>query len=430
MFFSTVSDDHAYIKLQRAVSTPSLSEKEVFNLIRSAAYDMIEEAEKLSLHGNVWHSFIAMSLIRDENVLGHLAEFSDEPGGSIFQIARQELSSICKNIGLACKIAKTDISYGWFETLADYMPSKIAKTSIIKDALEGVADIAKAVEEVPVAGYDPSSSERLCMKLISFYRRFGSGIFSLDYAFRWSAELKKLCPIDELDPVTFADLVGYESQKSELKANTEHFLNKKQANNVLLYGDSGTGKSSSIRSLLNEPGYVDRGLRIIELHKGQLQDIPLILDIVRKRAYRFIIFMDDLSFEDFEVDYKYLKAVIEGGIDRKPENILVYATSNRRNFIRQMWSDRKMSSDDVHGADTMQEKLSLADRFGVTIWYGSCNKDEYMDIVEKLAEEAGVQMDTEDLKSRALRWEIARGGFTGRSASQFVKYLMAENGRQ
>jgi predicted AAA+ superfamily ATPase len=220
--------------------------------------------------------------------------------------------------------------------------------------------------------------------------------------------------------------LGYEGQKSELLANTELFLSGRAANNVLLFGDSGTGKSSSVKALLNESDFVQRGLRMIEIRKEQFMDLPGIVRLIRDRNYRFILFIDDLSFEEFEVEYKYLKALIEGGIESSPDNVVIYATSNRRNIIREVWADRRSSSDDVHGWDTMQEKLSLADRFGISIWYGAVNKEEYMDIVRYLAEEYGVSTEAEELEALAMRWEIAKGGFTGRAARQFVQHLLSK----
>jgi predicted AAA+ superfamily ATPase len=219
-------------------------------------------------------------------------------------------------------------------------------------------------------------------------------------------------------------LIGYETQKRELLANTDSFLGGTPSNNALLFGDSGTGKSSSIRALLNEPDFVHRGLRMIELRHDQFSDIPDILSVIRSRNYRFILFMDDLSFEEFEVEYKHLKALIEGGLERKPDNVVIYATSNRRNIIREVWGDRAASIEDVHGWDTMQEKHSLADRFGVTIWYPSVGKSDYLSIVKVIAGEMGLVMEDAELETLAMRWELERGGFTGRAARQFVYQML------
>ena len=428
MFFRSMSPDDAFSKIKRAVTESALSKNEVAALLHAAAADMVQEAEALGLRGDIWYLFLALRLATDENPLGFVAELSEasaRPRGSIVEMAKHELGAIHRVITSARGMVENGGSHEALRPLSNYEPSSVRKPSIRPDALTAANELAYAAADMSFGG-DPSVGSRLCEALIDFYMSMGSGPFSLNCAFRWSSGQKCLVPVAEPDPMTLDDLVGYDTQKQELRANTELFMSRRPANNVLLFGDSGTGKSSSVRALLNEPGYVRRGLRMIELYKGQFQDIPIILDTIRRRNYRFVIFMDDLSFEEFEVDYKYLKALIEGGIESRPENVLIYATSNRRNLIREVWADRKKSSDDVHGADTMQEKLSLADRFGVTIWYGSGNKQAYMDIARALAHEQGIEMDAAELEKLALRWEIAHGGFTGRTARQFVQHLLAE----
>ena len=186
-------------------------------------------------------------------------------------------------------------------------------------------------------------------------------MFGLNKAFRIEEHLDggfSFMPINNMDAVMLDDLIGYEIQKKKLTDNTEAFVQGKKANNVLLFGDSGTGKSTSIKAIVNQ--YYDDGLRMIEIYKHQFKYLSKIIAAIKNRNYRFIIYMDDLSFEEFEIEYKYLKAVIEGGLETKPDNILIYATSNRRHLIRETWSDRSdMSQDELHRSDTMQEKLSL-----------------------------------------------------------------------
>ena len=219
------------------------------------------------------------------------------------------------------------------------------------------------------------------------------------------------------------DLVGYEIQKQKLIDNTEAFVEGRAANNCLLFGDSGTGKSTSIKAILNE--YYDRGLRMIEIYKHQFQDLSNIIAQIKNRNYRFIIYMDDLSFEEFEIEYKFLKAVIEGGMETKPDNVLIYATSNRRHLIRETWSDRSdMSQDELHRSDTMQEKLSLVARFGVTINYSKPTKKEFNNIVVELAKRyPEITLTEEELMAKANMWEMSHGGVSGRTAQQFINYL-------
>ncbi len=232
-----------------------------------------------------------------------------------------------------------------------------------------------------------------------------------------------LAPITHTSEVTLSHLVGYEIQKQKLIDNTEAFVEGRKANNCLLFGDSGTGKSTCIKAILNQ--YYDRGLRLIEIYKHQLQDLSSIIEQVKNRNYRFIIYMDDLSFEEFEIEYKYLKAVIEGGMEVRPDNVLIYATSNRRHLIRETWSDRSdMSRDELHHSDTMQEKLSLAARFGVTINFSSPSKKEFEEIVLGLAaEHPDIRLTNEELLMKANAWSVRNGGYSGRVAEQFITYL-------
>lgn len=230
----------------------------------------------------------------------------------------------------------------------------------------------------------------------------------------------ELSPITHTSDVTFSHLVGYEIQKQQLVENTQAFVEGRKANNCLLFGDSGTGKSTCIKAVLNQ--YYDSGLRLIEIYKHQFRDLSHIIEQVKNRNYKFIIYMDDLSFEEFEIEYKYLKAVIEGGLEVKPDNVLIYATSNRRHLIRETWSDRSdMSADELHRSDTMQEKLSLVARFGVQINFSRPSKKEFEEIVLGLAaEKPEITLSREELLQKANAWSVRNGGYSGRVAEQFI----------
>ena len=259
-----------------------------------------------------------------------------------------------------------------------------------------------------------------------FYRDYGVGMFGLNKAFRIQDRTDSklvFLPINNMDKVMLSDLVGYEIQKKKLVDNTRAFVEGKKANNVLLFGDSGTGKSTSIKAIVNE--FYNQGLRMIEIYKHQFKDLSNVIAAVKNRNYKFIIYMDDLSFEEFEIEYKFLKAVIEGGVETKPDNILIYATSNRRHLIRETWSDRNDVQQDegMHRSDTMQEKLSLVNRFGVTINYSKPSQKEYFDIVLHLAAKAGIKMSEDELKAEANKWELSHGGLSGRTAKQFITYM-------
>ena len=207
--------------------------------------------------------------------------------------------------------------------------------------------------------------------------------------------------------------------------NTRAFVEGRKANNCLLFGDAGTGKSSSIKAIVNQ--YYGQGLRMIEIYKHQFQGLNNVIAQIKNRNYKFIIYMDDLSFEEFEIEYKYLKAVIEGGLEKKPENVLIYATSNRRHLVRENFSDKAQLEDDLHNNDTVQEKLSLVARFGVQIYFGSPDKKEFQKIVLELARRNGIKMEEDALLLEANKWELSHGGRSGRTAQQFVDYLLGKS---
>ncbi|MDE6701601.1 MAG: ATP-binding protein, partial [Acetatifactor sp.] len=267
--------------------------------------------------------------------------------------------------------------------------------------------------------------------LTQFYKEYGVGKFGLHKSFRICHDEQghvEIRPILNIAHVHLDDLVGYEIPKQKLIDNTEAFVSGRKANNCLLFGDAGTGKSSCIKAIAN--AYYERGLRIIEIYKHQFQDLNEVIAQIKNRNYKFIIYMDDLSFEDFEIEYKYLKAVIEGGLEKKPDNVLIYATSNRRHLIRENFSDREEIREDMHTGDTVQEKLSLVSRFGVTIYFGAPTKKEFQGIVKALAERAGLLIPEEDLLLEANRWELSHGGLSGRTARQFIDYLSGQSAGQ
>ena len=260
--------------------------------------------------------------------------------------------------------------------------------------------------------------------LTQFYKEFGVVKLGLHKAFRVEHPENsdvEIIPITNIAHVHLDDLVGYEDAKKKLVDNTKAFVEGKKANNCLMFGDAGTGKSSSIKAILNQ--YYNQGLRMIEVYKHQFQDLNDVIAQIKNRNYKFIIYMDDLSFEEFEIEYKYLKAVIEGGLEKKPKNVLIYATSNRRHLIRETFRDKQDRDEDMHTNDTVQEKLSLVARFGVTIYFGSPDKKAFQEIVRVLAKKNGINMPEEQLLLEANAWELSHGGLSGRTAQQFIDYL-------
>ncbi len=267
----------------------------------------------------------------------------------------------------------------------------------------------------------------LAEKLAEYHFQHGSGIFSEYMAFVWKHDSGGyLEGVVSPDPVSFTDFVSYEMERSAVVENTEQFLGGHPANNILLYGTKGTGKSATVKALLNE--YGNRGLRMIEVPKKHLSDFPEIIRQLSGRGQKFILFIDDLAFEDNEENYTAIKAALEGGLERKPDNVLVYATSNRSHLIKERFSDRAGfvsgdSDDEVHAADTMQEKLSLSDRFGITVVFTPPDKKKYLDIVDGIAERRGLEVDKEYLHREALKWELRFNGRSPRTARQFVDWL-------
>ncbi|NLK87789.1 MAG: ATP-binding protein [Clostridiaceae bacterium] len=301
----------------------------------------------------------------------------------------------------------------------------VMKLPLWPDDGTGMKDaIAGEVDRIKVLLQNSGSWPDCAGALAEFHKRCGSGIFSRYRAFVWKDGT--FDGIESPDPVRFSDLISYELEREDVIQNTLHFLDGKPANNILLYGDRGTGKSTTVKALINE--YLGRGLRMIEVPKGQLADFPLIIRQLTGRRLKFILFVDDLAFEDNEENYTALKAALEGSLESKPDNVLIYATSNRKHLIKERFSDRAglvsgNAEDEVRAADTMQEKLSLSDRFGMTIVFSSPDKRRYLEIVEGIAEKRGLCVDKDRLQREALKWELQYNGRSPRTARQFVDWL-------
>ena len=265
--------------------------------------------------------------------------------------------------------------------------------------------------------------------LASHYERHGAGEFARYHAFRWerSAHGGRLRGIAQPDPIRLEELIGDERQRRLLLQNTEHLLAGYRANNVLLCGDRGTGKSSSIKALLHR--YSHRGLRLVEVAKDDLGDFSRIVEALRARQQSFVVFVDDLSFEPHETDYKALKAILEGSVAAQPRNMVIYATSNRSHLVRENFADRAGILDgEVHPKETLQETFSLSDRFGIRITFVAPTQAQYLAIVAALAAQRNLSVDEAALRSRAVTWAQQQNGFSGRTARQFVDFLEGELG--
>lgn len=377
---------------------------------------MLEVAGEYGLHGNLWANIFALALAYNENVYSKATEIVGETSGSINTFAIHDFKILRELIQFVPNI-NGDLLREIYHYEGNGRDSKLVNTRV----RDRILRLSKQLIE---AGSDNEFKDIIT----EFYKEYGVGKFGLNKAFRIEegTDLKtaNIIPITRVEHVYLNDIIGYDLQKKKLTDNTESFINGKPANNCLLYGDAGTGKSSSVKAIVNE--YYDKGLRIIEIYKHQFRYLSDILEQLKDRNYKFIIYMDDLSFEESELEYKYLKAILEGGFGRRPENVLIYATSNRRHLIRESFRDKTETDEELHTRDTVEEKLSLSARFGEKIYYGSPDKREFNSIVLSLAKKHNIDMDEGEILSKANMWELSHGGMSGRSATQFITYLQSQ----
>ena len=389
--------------------------------IYEQVHRLLALATDYGFDGNLWQNYLTFLLITDENPFSITCEKVGANDGSVNEFAKNDFRAAMNLFHFDFSAIEKALGINVFTVLTHY------KAVVKKDLMYNHA-VSEKVRSLSEKLANAGDENRFFDIMTDFYKAYGVGMFGLNKAFRISDTDDKVVfhPINNMDVVHLSDLVGYEEQKKQLVENTEAFVEGRGANNCLLYGDSGTGKSTSIKAIVNE--YYDKGLRMIEIYKHQMKDISTVISMIKNRNYRFIIYMDDLSFEEFEVEYKFLKAVIEGGVETKPENILIYATSNRRHLIKETWGDRSDVQVDngIHKSDTMEEKLSLVHRFGVTISYSKPSPKEYFHIATELAHRAGIQMSDEEIRAEANKWELSHGGVSGRTAQQFMNYLLGK----
>lgn len=384
-------------------------------------HDLLELSTTYGFNGNLWHNYLAFVIAMTETPFTLVCEKVGATKGSVNIFAKNDFHIFKQLFDYDFSDLERDLDLNCFTLLENYHAIVKEERIYNKSVSDKVRELSENIEQA-------MTDEQLYNVITDFYKRYGVGKYGLNKAFRLADNLDQdfIIPITNTSPVRLDDLIGYEIQKKALVDNTEAFVAKRKANNVLLYGDAGTGKSTSVKAILNE--YYAQGLRIIEVYKHQFKYLSKIINEIKNRNYRFIIYMDDLSFEEFETDYKYLKAIIEGGMEPRPENVLIYATSNRRHLIRETWSDREGNGEDIHRNDTIQEKLSLSARFGVTIGYYKPSKKEYMTIVDELAKRyPQIKLTKEEIERQANTWMVRHGGASGRSAQQFIDYLAGQS---
>lgn len=453
IMYSNISEDSVLMKLSdifKRISEDTgnknkdLYVREIYNQV----YRLLDIATRYGFDRNLWQCYIAFLLAMDENPFSVICEKvgmekEDEGKASVTEIVKQDMQSFYHIFRYDFSKIEELLAVKCFSILTDYH-------SMAKDEHTYNKSVSEKVKELAGELAGAEDGDGFFEILTGFYKKYGVGKFGLNKAFRVlhsgtgntigtgtavgtgnTIEIGSpietgnpvLYPITHTSDVSLSHLVGYEIQKRQLIENTEAFVEGRKANNCLLFGDSGTGKSTCIKAILNQ--YYDRGLRLIEVYKHQFQDLSNIMEQIKNRNYKFIIYMDDLSFEEFEIEYKYLKAVIEGGLEVRPDNVLIYATSNRRHLIRETWGDRSdMSDDEVHRSDTMQEKLSLVARFGVSINFSKPSRKEFEEIVLGLAaQNPDITLSPEELCMKANAWSIRNGGYSGRVAEQFIIHL-------
>ena len=402
-------------KFDRDEETPDKLISDIYEQIKR----ILEVATDYGFDKNLWHNYLTFYLITNENPFSLTCEKVGANDGRVNEFAKNDFKVFMNLFNYDFRPIEAALGINCFSLISDYK-------AIVKKELMYNKNVSEKVQALSLKLETAKDENEFFNYVTDFYKAYGVGMFGLNKAFRviGGDNGVTFTPINNMDKVMLDDLIGYEIQKKKLVENTEAFVQGRKANNALLFGDSGTGKSTSIKAIVNE--YYDQGLRMIEIYKHQFKDLSNVIASIKNRNYKFIIYMDDLSFEEFEIEYKFLKAVIEGGVETKPDNILIYATSNRRHLIKETWNDRNdlESNNGLHRSDTIEEKLSLVNRFGCQISYSKPSQKEFFDIVIGLARKNNVKMTDEELMAEANKWELSHGGISGRTAQQFINYCL------
>lgn len=389
---------------------------------------LVEEKEKNNtcFSGNIWQEYLLELILRDENCFSQQCEsFEYESiNDQLKALVIHDLHYLKKayefDINIIKDLLMKKLQLGYILSFPDY------KDMGLKYEYPYPEYYFIEKEDIKEKLHNSDDWDKNVRDLAHFYKKVGCGNFGRYWAFKWiqTNEGGRLEGISDPDPVKLHEIIGYEEQKREIYRNTKQFVKGFKANNVLLYGDRGTGKSSTVKVLIHEFG--KDGLRIVEVLKDQFKYLPEIISLLKNRPQRFIIFIDDLSFEEFETDYKYLKSILEGSLESTPGNVVIYATSNRRHLIREFFNDQR--EEEKRANETIEEKLSLSDRFGITVLFNAPNQEDYLKIVEGIAKNSGLSIDSGVLRKMALQWELWNNQRSGRTAKQFIDDLMGRMG--
>ncbi len=375
-----------FSKIERDICVKSLLEKNNTEVLRQ----IINFAETEGITNNSICEYISVLLSNDDNIISRLAQSGKKIGDELMKVALMDIDKIFKKL---------------FQTQIKYSPSG-NDTGFCEAYIKSIRAMT-----------DSQSPQELLDRLIMHYRTLGCGILAKYCAYKYDGVLTG---ISKIDNVSFDSLIGLDYQKKILIDNTKALINGKKANNVLLFGDRGCGKSSSVKALLNM--FAKDGLRVIEIPKAHISDIPAISATLSEKPNKYILFLDDLSFESNDKEYKALKVAMEGQLQANGDNVLIYATSNRRHLIKETWADREGS--EIHRNDHMQETLSLSERFGISLVFSALNQKEYLNVVAEILKRHGITMN-EEIEKAALVWQMDYGSKNGRCANQFAADYLA-----
>ena len=368
------------------------------------AATLLHYAELLGLSGNVWQQYVVYLFCTGDNLAARTVEKTGTFGPGLTAAMKHDMAIIWPYVNLT----SSQVFGEEYAFLDDYTPAEPKDDEVVKALTAAFASC--------------TDSTSAAQALLAHYASFGRGKLAAYMAFRLSSR-GDLIGIDAFPHNDWNDLIGYEVQKEKLLTNTLHFVEEKDANNVLLTGARGTGKSTAVKALVYR--FHTQGLRLIQISRDQLQLLPQLMEtLCAIRSKKFILFFDDLSFDEDEKEYKYLKSAIDGGVSPQPKNVVMYATSNRRHLLKETWKDRNDGMDEVYRGDSTNESISLSDRFGLIIHYGTPTQDEYLAIIDHELQKHGISIPKDKLRVLGVRWEMEHSGRNGRIAQQFVKWYV------
>ena len=367
-----------------------------------AAAHLVRAAETEGLSGNLLPQYLLHIFTHNANLVSETMERTGLPPGNSLRQA------FCHDIEVLYPLLT--------------LPTSNVLGAELLDHYEPTQNIYDKTEDFLIPWIEAAQSSRdYAEALLTFYARYGYGDLASYVVFHWDDAAGRIRGVEHFERTQMKNLIGYQRQKEQLIQNTRAFVQGKPANHVLLVGARGTGKSSAVKALVTE--YEDNGLRLVQVMKEQLRKLPEIMDTLRNYAGRkFILFLDDISFEDSDAEFKAVKSAIEGGVSSCPPNVRLYATSNRRHLVRETWRDREQ--DELYRDDSINETVSLSDRFGLVVHYHTPDQDEYLAIIDHMLAQKGVHLSPEELRIAGLRWEMTHSGRSGRTAQQFVAHYL------